>query len=152
MAIGLSLNRAFGASAIAAAATGGLLLGAGRRAGDPLSTFTMMGRTLLASRGVVVEVVPSAAALLGGLHHVGIVLLWGTLLAIVAGALRPVARLLLIAGGSALLAWASAAVLPLLARPDVGAPPSLRVALFVALALGLLVGLWAAAPSHAARR
>jgi hypothetical protein len=151
MPLGFSLNRAFGASVIAAAATTGVLLGTGRRAGDPLSTFALMGRVLLASRGVAGEALPGAAAALGGLHHIAAVLAWGTLVAIVAGALRPVARALLVVGASALLAWASGSVLPTLARLDAGAAPGLRAVLFGTLALGLLVGLWVAAPSRAAR-
>lgn len=143
-----TLRRALGAGTIAAAATTGLLVGAGRQLGNPWGLFERGGRVLIDSRGLVGEVLPTAAVALGVAHHVVIVLLWGALLAVVAGTRRLPLRVALLGGLVAALAWGSRSWLPVVTRPDLALDAPLRWAVFGALALGVLLGGWAAAPSR----
>jgi hypothetical protein len=144
----LSLGRAFGASCIASAATTGLLFGVGRRAGHALNAFSQAGRILLDSRGVADLLVPLATALVGLLHHLTAVLLWGTLIALVAGALRSVARIAATVVLTAALWWASRQSLPVLGRIDLGVSDAGRLPIFVLMAVALLIGLWVSKPSR----
>jgi cbb3-type cytochrome oxidase subunit 3 len=147
-----SFRRALGAACIASAATAGLLVGAGRREGDSRGAFLRAGRALLDSRGAGDLLVPDAAMLIGMLHHIGAVVLWGTLIAFVAGALRPVLRIVVVAAATVVLAWAGSSTLPVLGRVDLPAALALRWPLHAALGLTLLVGLWIMRPSRRTHR
>lgn len=116
-----------------------------------MGPFLLAGRALLDSRGVANLLVPQATTLIGALHHLTVVVLWGTLIAFVASALRPVARVPLIAAAVAAIAWAGAVHLPVLGRLDLPVGAALRWPLHAAVAIALLIGLWAV-PSRRASR
>jgi hypothetical protein len=147
-----SLRNAVAASCIAAAGTAGLLIGAGRRGGDSIGPFLLAGRALLDSRDAQNLFVPAATAMIGILHHVAAVILWGTLIAVVASMLRPIARVIAVIAATAAVGWAGGAHLPVLGRLDLPATASLRWPLHIVLAVALLMGLWAVRPSQRASR
>lgn len=82
------------AGCVAAAATGGLLAGFGRRAGTLWSAFADAGHLLLRTLPDGTRATELRAGVVGAAQHVSIVLLWGVLLALAAGRLRAIPTLL----------------------------------------------------------
>jgi hypothetical protein len=138
------IARGLRAGAVAAAATGGALIGLGVRDRTPGRALALVGQRL---RGVPDFVTPDAgfglAALLGAAHHTVVIMAWGAVFALLAGHLRGV-RLLLVAALFAAAVWllnAYALPAPLRFADGVAAYPPHRWFVYTVLALALAAGM-----------
>lgn len=138
-----TIRRGLVTAGIAAAATAGTLCGFGVRMGTPARPFNAVAILLLGDRAVGIWGFDGTVTMTGVLLHLLVVTGWSILFAALAGSLRGL-RLL---GAAVLVAAAAFGVDVLLFSRVLGAgigdvlAPGQRVALYLVLAISLVVGM-----------
>ena len=133
---------------IAAAATAGVAFGYGRRERGGFRPFAAVGRHLSGGSFRTGALADFLSTMLGLAFHVALIVAWGVLFALIAARLRGWLRVLAACAVGA-VAYAVHAALPPLLRPgyDVMALRP-QIAVHIALALALAVGMRIAEPSR----
>jgi len=93
------LDSALSAGSLTTIATGGALIGLGRRDGEASRAFRLAGRGLLERVGAASFDAPLTAVAIGYVHHLAVATAWGVLLGALVFVPRTVLRRLLLAIG-----------------------------------------------------
>ena len=140
------IDDALTAGSLATIATGGALVGLGRRAGETSWVFRLAGRGLLEQFGISATAAPLASVGVGYLHHITIASAWGFVLAMLILPQRGVRRVVAALLAASLYALLSTRFVPAGLRIgySVTGNTADAVAIGVSLGVALLGAIWLA--------
>lgn len=138
------VDDALTAGSLTTIATGGALVGLGRRAGETSWVFRLAGRGLLEQFGVSATAAPLTSVGVGYLHHIIIASAWGFVLALLILPQRGIGRVLFTLVAALLYVLLSARFVPAALRIgySVTGNTASAVAIGVSLGVALLGAIW----------
>ena len=138
------IDDALTAGSLTTIATGGALVGLGRRAGETSWVFRLAGRGLLEQFGVTATAAPLTSVGVGYLHHIIVASAWGFVLALLILPQRGAARVVVALLAALLYSVVSARFVPAGLRIgySVTGNTASAVAIGVSLGVALLGAIW----------